>query len=96
MGVDVTIRINRPVMLAALFAATAAAAITGAAVRSESRDTPLEAICAAASWPMLPADCIEGGDRAVRVIDADLQAAEAEADAEEDDLRFRFEAAFSG
>ena len=31
-----------------------------------------------------------------RFIDADLRAAEAEYDAEEEELRFRFEAAFSG
>ena len=45
---------------------------------------------------MIPAACLEGDHSDVRVIDADLQAGEAEADAEEDDLRFRFEAAFSG
>jgi hypothetical protein len=87
---------NRPVLLAAVFAATAAAAIAGAAVRGESRDNPLEMVCAAADWPMIPAECLEGGDGAFRYIDADLRAAEAEYDAEEEELRFRFEAAFSG
>lgn len=91
------IRMSRSTLFAVLFAATAAAAITGAAVRGESRETPLGADCASAFWPMIPADCLEGaGPNEVRMIDADLQAAEAEADAEQDDLRFRFEAAFSG
>jgi hypothetical protein len=88
--------LSRPVLLAAVFAATAAAAIAGAAVRGESRDNPREVACAAAEWPMIPAECLEGGDGDVRVIDGDLRAAEAEYDAEEDELRFRFEAAFSG
>ena len=91
------IRMSRSTLFAALFAATAAAAITGAAVRGESRETPLEAICAAASWPMIPADCLDGAPtQEIRLIDADLEAGEAEADAEEDDLKFRFEAAFTG
>ncbi len=80
-----------------IFAATAAAAVTGATVRGESRETPFEADCASASWPMIPANCLDGGNgTSVRIIDADLQAAEAESDAEQDDLRFRFEAAFTG
>ena len=91
------IRMSRSALFAALFAATAAAAITGAAVRGESRETPFGADCASAFWPMIPADCLDGGDGvAVRFIDADLAAGEAEADAEEDDLRFRYEAAFAG
>jgi hypothetical protein len=91
------IRMSRSALFAVLFAATAAAAIAGAAVRGESRETPFAADCASAFWPMIPADCLDGGNGvAVRVIDADLQAGEAEADAEEDDLKFRFEAAFAG
>ena len=65
---------SRPVLLAAVFAATAAAAIAGAAVRGESRDNPREVACAAAEWPMIPAECLEGGDGDVRVIDGDLRA----------------------
>ena len=92
-----SLRISRSTLFASLFAATAVAAITGAAVRGESRETPLEAICAAASWPVIPANCLAGvASQEIRLIDSDLEAAEAEADAEQDDLKFRFEAAFAG
>jgi hypothetical protein len=90
-------RINRPALLGALFAVTAATAIAGATVRSESRDTPLEAVCAAASWPMLPAGCIEGGSSdVVRVIEANRIHTISAASAAQDEFRLRFEAAFSG
>jgi hypothetical protein len=91
------IPMNRTAFLAVLFAATASATITGLTVDGESHETSVAAICTSADWPMIPMDCLDGGsDRSVRIVDADLQAAEAEADAEEDDLRFRFDAAFAG
>ena len=84
-------RSTRPSALsAAVFAATAAAAIAGATVRGESRDNPLDAMCAAADWPMIPQECLVGSDGAVRIIDGDLKAAEAEADAEEDESQVPF------
>jgi hypothetical protein len=63
----------RQMAVAVAFAATVAAAITGATLRGETREasTPTE-VCATAAWPMIPASCLEGGNgREVRMVSAD-------------------------
>jgi hypothetical protein len=68
-------KVIRPVLLAVAFAATAAA-ITGLAFRAETKEAGLvENTCAKAAWPLIPAKCLDGGRRDVRVI-TDLTAEE--------------------
>lgn len=61
---------TRQIFAAVAFAATVAAAVTGATLRGETREAPTVAeICAKADWPMIPAECLDGaGDRNVRVV----------------------------
>jgi hypothetical protein len=68
----------RPLLLVAAFAATAAGGVTALTLRGESKEAGLvENACARAAWPLIPANCLDGGSRAgVRVI-ADLAAGEA-------------------
>lgn len=59
-------------LLATAFAATVAAALTGASLRGETKEADMEATCAAAAWPQIPAACLEGGqNRDVRYVTAD-------------------------
>jgi hypothetical protein len=50
----------RTVVMAFAFAATTAAAITGASLRAETKETDVAAACATAEWPRIPADCLDG------------------------------------
>jgi hypothetical protein len=78
----------RPVFLAVAFSVTVAAAITGATLRGETKESVVTAVtdCAEAAWPAIPAGCIKGGDgREVRMIGADVDAFDAEEDAEAQD-----------
>jgi hypothetical protein len=78
----------RKVAVATVFSATVAAVLTGAALSGETRDLDTAAICAAAHWPMIPAECLEGaGDREVRYITADISN-------ERRNMQERFEIAF--
>lgn len=59
-------------LLATAFAATVAAALTGASLRGETREVDLAATCATAAWPMIPAACLDGGpSHDVRYVTAD-------------------------
>jgi len=59
-------------MLAAVFAVTVGAAVTGATYRAETKETSIDEACAHVTWPMIPAYCLEGGsDRPVRVVSVD-------------------------
>jgi hypothetical protein len=64
---------TRQTIVAVAFAATVAAAITGATLRGETREaTSVAEICAKADWPLIPAECLDGaGDRNIRVISTD-------------------------
>lgn len=53
----------RQMLVAVAFAATAAAGITGATLRGESKETDMAAACDAAAWPQIPADCLQGGPK---------------------------------
>jgi len=58
--------------LAAVFAVTVAAALTGATDSGETKETSIDAACAHVTWPMIPAYCLEGGsDRPVRIVSVD-------------------------
>ena len=61
---------TRPIFVAVAFAVTVAAAVTGATLRGETREAATVAeACAAAEWPLIPAECLEGaGNRSVRVV----------------------------
>jgi hypothetical protein len=90
----------RTALLAFAFLATTAAVITGATLRGESKESPEQQICASATWPMIPANCLEGGKgRDVRPVGADVDAFDAEADAEAQeergDMQIRFAADFN-
>jgi hypothetical protein len=64
----------RKALLATAFAATVAGALTGAALRGETKEVDMAAICAAAEWPMIPTACLEGGPaEEVRFVTADNQ-----------------------
>jgi hypothetical protein len=60
----------RTLLLAAAFATTVAAGITGLTYRGEAKGAGfVENACAKAAWPLIPAKCLDGGrDHDVRVI----------------------------
>ena len=63
----------RKVLIATAFSASVAGALTGAALSGETQELDNAAACATAHWPMIPAECIEGGpDRDVRFATANL------------------------
>lgn len=84
---------NRQIFAAVAFAATVAAAVTGATLRGETREAPTVAeTCAKAEWPNIPAECLDGAvNMHVRVINGYEAAPQAVASA---DMRERFEVAF--
>ncbi len=56
-------------MLAAAFAATVAAAVTGASLKGEGREVQVDQACAHETWPMIPPQCLTGNvNRGVRVV----------------------------
>jgi hypothetical protein len=75
--------------------------IFAAALRGETRETSREQLCSSVAWPIIPANCLEGitGGREVRMVGADVDAFDAEADAEEveeqGDMHARFAADFN-
>lgn len=76
----------RPALLILAFSATVAAAITGLSFSAETKEVNLAETCAQAAWPMIPAECLDGGTgQEVRQISA---VAPAEVDLQEMTLRF--------
>ena len=62
------ITIRQALMMFA-FAATVAAAITGATLRGETKETSVVEACARAEWPVIPANCLDGAaNRSVRYV----------------------------
>jgi hypothetical protein len=54
---------KRSFMMAGAFAVAVSAAVTGATVSSgQTRETTLDQTCAHATWPLIPAQCLEGAD----------------------------------
>jgi hypothetical protein len=84
---------TRQIFVAVAFAATVAAAVTGATLRGETREAPTVAeVCATADWPLIPAECLDGAsDRNVRVVTGQEAATKKFAAAEMDE---RFAVAF--
>lgn len=63
----------RKVLTAIAFSATVAATLTGFALSGESTEIKTVASCAAADWPMIPAECLEGTPaRNVRYVSANV------------------------
>ena len=60
----------RTLLLAAVFAATVAAGVSGLTYRGETKEAGLiENACAKAAWPLIPSKCLDGGrGHDVRVI----------------------------
>lgn len=76
----------RPALLILAFSATVAAAITGLSFSAETKEVNLAETCALAAWPLIPAECLDGGTGyEVRQISAD---APAQVDLQEMTLRF--------
>ena len=77
-----------------------AAAITGATFSSQGKEYSSAQTCVGATWPRIPANCLDGGKRReVRPVGADVDAFDEEADAEAQenraDLEMRFAADFN-
>ena len=62
----------RQALVVVAFSAVAAAAITGATLRGESKETSLTEACATYDWPKIPAACLDGAHATdVRYVSAD-------------------------
>jgi hypothetical protein len=78
----------RKVLIATAFSASVAGALTGAALSGETQEIDNTASCTTAHWPMIPAECLEGGpEREVRFATANLGDFDR-------DMQVRFEIAF--
>ncbi len=86
---------TRQIFAAVAFAATVAAAVTGATLRGETREAPTVAeTCATVEWPNIPAQCLTGAvNTNVRVINGAEAAPQALASADAN-MTERFEVAF--
>lgn len=63
----------RKVLIATAFSASVAGALTGAALSGETDEIDTAATCATVHWPMIPAECLDGGPvRDVRFVTAEL------------------------
>ncbi len=62
---------KRSLLLATAFAVTVAAGLTGLSLSSQSRESSLDQACAHATWPQIPAQCLDGADagRSVRMVE---------------------------
>ena len=59
----------RAVLLAVAFSTTVAAALTGASLSGQTKETSLDDTCTHAAWPLIPAQCLEGAqDREIRIV----------------------------
>ena len=60
----------RSPLLAVAFAATVAAGLTGLSLTGKTQESSIDGLCAQATWPMIPEQCLVGADndRAVRTI----------------------------
>jgi len=78
----------RKILIATAFSASVAGALTGAALSGETPEIDKSASCATASWPMIPAECLEGG------LGHDVRLATANLSVVDRDMQARFEIAF--
>ncbi len=61
---------KRTFLMASAFAVTVAAGLTGLSMSAQTKESPLADACAHATWPMIPGQCLSGGDgdRTVRTV----------------------------
>ena len=61
---------KRNKLMAAAFAVTVAAGLTGLSMSGQTREANLGQACAHATWPMIPVQCLAGTDqgRSVRTV----------------------------
>ena len=65
---------GRNVALAAVFAVTVAAGVTGATYSGISKEASIDEACAHVTWPSIPAYCLTGAtDRVVRTVSVDRE-----------------------
>jgi hypothetical protein len=78
----------RKTLLGLAFTATVAGTLAGATFRGETKEVDLAATCATATWPSIPAACLEGSDgNDVRYVTADSRF-------HSTDMELRFSVAF--
>jgi hypothetical protein len=78
----------RQALVVVAFSAVAAAAITGATLRGETKETSLAEVCATAQWPNIPPACLDGARAAdIRYVTADNTMS--------DEMTLRFTVAFN-
>ena len=53
---------KRSFLMAVAFAATVAAGLTGLSMSGQTKESSLDAACAHATWPTIPAACLAGAD----------------------------------
>jgi hypothetical protein len=86
---DPTMKSNtRRMLLAAAFAMTVGAGLTGLSMSAQTKESSLDDACAHATWPMIPSQCLAGADsdRLVRTVTTRTAIARPETQAE----RFAF------
>ncbi len=61
---------KRNILMTVAFAVTVAAGLTGLSMAGQSKESNLDQACVHATWPMIPAQCLEGADstRTVRTV----------------------------
>ena len=61
----------RQTIVAVTFSATVALGITGATLSGQTKETDLAQVCANATWPMIPTECLDGQSVDVRTVSPD-------------------------
>ena len=61
---------KRSFLLALAFSVTVAAGLTGLSLSGQTRESNLDQVCAHATWPTIPSQCLDGSDggRSVRLV----------------------------
>ena len=83
-------RNKRGVLTAVAFVITVAAGLTGLAMSGQTRESNPNQFCAHATWPMIPAQCLQGADR-----DRTVRTVAAAAVEEPESMAARFALAFN-
>ena len=83
-------RNKRGVLTAVAFVITVATGLTGLAMSGQTRESNPNQFCAHATWPMIPAQCLQGADR-----DRTVRTVAAAAVEEPESMAARFALAFN-
>ena len=87
----------RSSLVSLAFLVMVGAVVAGATSQGETNENSIGQSCERASWPSIPAACLAGGQaRDVRLVGADIEAAELEAESEIREIRLKFVWAFGG